>query len=637
MPAAAERRSTAIDVLRAVAALMVLAFHATLLHNWGWSPATSLRVYSADQIALGQAGVVLFFSISGYLIAGPYIRALASGADLPASGRYALRRIARIAPAYWVALLAAVLLADPALPAPSAGSLLSHILFLQGVIPGEGEAILSVAWTLTIEACFYVAVPLVAQRLRRSSVAITPNRMAAWILTAWTLSVILMLLTTIAFPDAPTSSWQHDARFNAVVLFGLFCPGILVAIGTIPDASAPNHARRILAVLWRHAPASLAVALGVIVSVTLAAAGAITLLPRHGDIAIYYLGLSLWAGLVLACCLGRGAWTWWWTRPVAAIGVVSYGIYLWHGPLMLVAVRYGIPAFAGYPAGWAVDIVAFTLLTLVPASLSWHFLERPSLEWAARVRLPSRAGTRVALSRRWAVAGGALAVLGLGGSVSYAMSAARGSSPPAVASAQRGGAPATSGAVSGGLAAPSPGRSAQPVPGAGNSGPAAGNAAAPAAPAAPGLQPGQVAVPAVCSDAELVTALVGVDHTVTAPGTPVTITASLRNVSAQPCTTTASVTLLVTDPRGTVVYQECAPALECPADPSRLLDAGGEETRAATWDGRLHSCAQGVCTSAPAVAGAYTLSLRWVQAVTASTQVAAPTSPVSTPASGPVH
>ena len=612
---------------------MVLAFHAAGLHNWGWSPATSLRVYSADQIALGQAGVVLFFSISGYLIAGPYIRALASGAELPATGRYALRRIARIAPAYWIALLAAVLLADPALPGPSAGSFLSHILFLQGVIPGEDEAILSVAWTLTIEACFYLAVPLVAHGLRRRSVATTPNRMALWTVTAWTMSVILMLLTTIAFPDAPANSWQHDARFNAAVLFGLFCPGILIAVGTIPDTGAPNHARRILAALWRRAPASLAVALLAIASVTLAAAGAITVLPRHGDIALYYLGLSLWAGLVLACCLGRGAWTWWWTRPVAAIGVVSYGIYLWHGPLMLVAVRYGIPAVAGYPIGWAVDIVAFSLLTLVPASLSWHFLERPSLEWAARVRLPSRAQTRVALSRRWAVAAAALAVLGLGGSVSYAMSAVRGSAPPAVAAAHSGSAPATPAAISGGLGSTAPGTLAQPVPGA-RSGSTAGN---PPATAVQGLQQGQVVVPAVCSDADVVTALLGVDHTVTTPGTPVTVTASLRNVSAESCTTTASVTLVVTDPRGAVVYQECAPAPACPPDQSQLIGAGGAESRAVTWDGRLHSCAQGVCTSAPAVAGAYTLSLRWVQVVTASTQVVAPTPAVSTPAPSPIH
>jgi peptidoglycan/LPS O-acetylase OafA/YrhL len=613
---------------------MVLAFHAAGLHSWGWSPATSLRVYSANQIALGQAGVVLFFAISGYLIAGPYIRALASGAELPATGRYALRRIARIAPAYWVALLAAVLLADPALPGPSAGSLLAHILFLQGVIPGEDDAILSVAWTLTIEACFYIAVPLVAHRLRSHRVAITPNRMAFWAVTAWMVSVLLMLLTTVAFPDAPTNSWQHDARFNAVVLFGLFCPGILIAIGTIPDRTAPNAARRVLAVLSRHAPASLAVAACVIALVTLAAAGAITLLPRNGDIALYYLGLSVWAGLVLACCLGRGAWTWWWTRPVAAIGVASYGIYLWHGPLMLVAVRYAIPAFAGYPAGWMVDIAAFTLLTLVPASLSWHFLERPALQWASRARLPSRTRSRVTLSRRWPVAAGALAIVGLGGSVSYAMSAARGSSPPAVASAHRGNAPATSAPTSGSRAAPSAGASAPPVSGA-RSASAAGRPPSP--PAEPGLQQVPVAVPAVCSDAELATALVGIDHQVIAPGTPVTITASLRNLSAGPCTTTASVTLLVTDAKGAVVYEECSPAPACPPDQSRLLDAGAEEARAATWDGRLNTCAQGVCTFAPAVAGAYTLSLRWVRAVTASTRVVAPATALSRPAPAPVH
>ena len=85
--ASVSRRSLSIDVLRGLAALLVLAFHAQTVHGLAemFATPTQVEIAVASVVVLGQAGVVLFFCISGYLIAGPFIRALASQRELPDS------------------------------------------------------------------------------------------------------------------------------------------------------------------------------------------------------------------------------------------------------------------------------------------------------------------------------------------------------------------------------------------------------------------------------------------------------------------------------------------------------------------------------------------------------------------------
>jgi len=52
-----------------------------------------------------NSGFQLFFVVSGFLIAGPFIRDAVSGNPLPSLWPYALRRILRIGPAFWLVLL----------------------------------------------------------------------------------------------------------------------------------------------------------------------------------------------------------------------------------------------------------------------------------------------------------------------------------------------------------------------------------------------------------------------------------------------------------------------------------------------------------------------------------------------------
>jgi peptidoglycan/LPS O-acetylase OafA/YrhL len=105
---------------------------------------------------LGLGGVILFFFLSGFFID----RVLSQDGNLTG---YALRRLFRILPAYWVSiavLLALAKLSGEAAYAPAA--VLWNVLLVQDVM--NAPLITGVFWTLIIEARFYLVAPLVAGR-----------------------------------------------------------------------------------------------------------------------------------------------------------------------------------------------------------------------------------------------------------------------------------------------------------------------------------------------------------------------------------------------------------------------------------------------------------------------------------------
>ncbi|HEX5909939.1 MAG TPA: acyltransferase, partial [Thermoleophilaceae bacterium] len=162
-----------VDVLRAVAALMVLAGHAYLLSG---RPLGILADRWYDVLVLGGAtGVWLFFAISGYVISKPFLDRLVTGQPLPALRGYALRRVVRIFPLYVAALTAFIVIAGAGDIKPWHYPV--HFLLLHNLVPGRETALLGVSWTLSIEVLFYCAVPLLALAVRRWR----PNVTAEWL------------------------------------------------------------------------------------------------------------------------------------------------------------------------------------------------------------------------------------------------------------------------------------------------------------------------------------------------------------------------------------------------------------------------------------------------------------------------
>jgi peptidoglycan/LPS O-acetylase OafA/YrhL len=161
-------RAAALTGLRAVAALMIVGTHAA---------------YGTGQLSHGfigalyarlEIGVPIFFVLSGFLLFRPWVRAAASGTRHPLVGRYARRRMRRIAPAYVVTVLVAYLIYEFRDAGPNPGhtwmGLLEHLTLTQIYPPVYFFVMhqgLTQTWSLAVEFAFYAALPLMAALLLR--------------------------------------------------------------------------------------------------------------------------------------------------------------------------------------------------------------------------------------------------------------------------------------------------------------------------------------------------------------------------------------------------------------------------------------------------------------------------------------
>ena len=113
-----------------------------------------------------EAGVAVFFVLSGFLLSYPWLRQLRTGARRDSIGRYAFKRVLRIMPVYWVAVVAAVLLIpqndDTSLPR-TIDALLMIDMYKQGLLL-EG---MTQMWSLATEVAFYATLPVLMALLVR--------------------------------------------------------------------------------------------------------------------------------------------------------------------------------------------------------------------------------------------------------------------------------------------------------------------------------------------------------------------------------------------------------------------------------------------------------------------------------------
>ena len=363
----AHQRNMSIDALRAVAALSVVGFHAGLIgYAFPYSGATQASFRLLD------AGVELFFVISGYLIGGPFVVALVEGRGFGDMRSYALRRICRILPAYWVALAAAgVVLGGATLP-----QWIAYALLIQNPIPGYFFVLLPIAWTLEIEIVFYIAAPLVMRLARRAAGggAVPVGRVATAIVAVWVASA-----GCAALAGTVGGRWAIPAQASVPATIGLFCPGMLVALARSQAGRSSGWARQ-LDGLARRAPLWLGLAaalLAIEVLLTLSSEPAVAELRRQPA--------ALASMLVLAGVLAGGRRVAQLAALLAPVGVASYSIYLWH--LIVRKELYNWDLMPGTGQGvltWPLDFAGMAAVTIVVAAISYRLVERPAIQWSHR-------------------------------------------------------------------------------------------------------------------------------------------------------------------------------------------------------------------------------------------------------------
>ena len=362
-------RVDALDGIRAVAVLAVIAFHV-----------------GAPGFGGGFLGVDVFFVLSGFLITRLLIH------DVQRHGRIRLgtfwaRRVRRLMPAFlvvigvvvvWSATLAPAFMRD-ALRGDVVASLLYvanwHFIGASSYFADDGtDSPLEHVWSLAVEEQFYVVWPLViaavvalalrtARRRRPGSQGPTPS----WVVTRIGLVALLaagmsvLLLAVWSDPAAPERAYMGtDARaFEPLLGAALACASVRPAVRS-----------------WFARHASLLAISG------LAVVGVgIAFLGHEGGIgSLYFHGGALAVTLACVALIGAAvagspstpivailA-----SAPLAAVGRISYGVYLWHWPLVV----WFLPTGRFDPLRAAGVVVA----TLVAAALSYRFVETPIRE-----------------------------------------------------------------------------------------------------------------------------------------------------------------------------------------------------------------------------------------------------------------
>lgn len=342
--AATPAHSDNFAFLRLLAALMVLVSHQYELTGRPFSGVLGLH-------SVGGMGVVIFFSISGFLVAQSW------RAD-PHLGRFAARRLLRVWPGFAVAIVVSAVVIGPIVTSLPLREYLAHASFaeylrnlwfqMRGALPltFEGSklphAVNGSLWTIPLELKCYVVLALLGL------VGVLRQR---WWLALVTLAVAVA-----------HAGWQlRGERWMAagVRVEDLY----LVEFGACFLAGATLNA--FWPVLSRHRLVAVVVACAVLAP------------------AAWFIGRPALAMLVAAPVLviAFGSASWPVLRRFDRFGDLSYGIYLYAFPVQQTLIW----ALTGHLHWWPRLLVTL-LVTLACAWLSWHLVEKQALRLKPRGR-----------------------------------------------------------------------------------------------------------------------------------------------------------------------------------------------------------------------------------------------------------
>jgi peptidoglycan/LPS O-acetylase OafA/YrhL len=326
-----------LDGVRAVAIAMVVVQH-------------TLGRISVD---LGFVGVGLFFGLSGYLITSLLLDERAVRGSVSLSNFY-LRRAARLFPALVIVVVVCntlFLIENDYGPLKGSLSVLTYSanyaqVVSPGFVPGYGPT-----WSLAVEEHFYLLWPLMLLGVTRRYGLQTALRA--------TLAVCLAAL-----------AWR-------TALAAMYAPYDLLGTGSLERADALLYgcaAAIALRLGWRPREWMVWAGIGLV--------AAMPFVFNHESYTVLVLGNAALGIGSTAVVVGLDYAAPQWLRGclsvpvVVTVGILSYGIYLWHGPLIRLAGEFG---YSG--RNWAAVAI---LVSVLAAGASYRYAEAPIRAWARR-------------------------------------------------------------------------------------------------------------------------------------------------------------------------------------------------------------------------------------------------------------
>ena len=368
--AASSNRRGDIQGLRAVAVLLVVAFHAQL------------------PLPGGFVGVDVFFAISGFVITAMLMREWAATGRI-AFRHFYFRRFLRLTPALaltvTVVAAASILLQNPfgaqqTTARTGLGAMFLSANFAIAHAAGDYFAANSITnpllntWSLSVEEQFYLAFPALfvlgwtmSRRSGRPSRALLPPTLIVGGIAVLSFGLSTALSYGSTIDEAVTSFFggpQSTAFYSPFTRAWEFAVGALLAllISRIPRLStAAAH-------LVGLAGIGLIAAAALVIDESMPFPGYWALLPVLGAVLVILAGSTATSGVSRVLS----------TRPMVFVGDISYSWYLWHWPLIVFAALL----FPNRP----LVLIAAAIASLVPALLSYRFVEQPIRRMRPRTR-----------------------------------------------------------------------------------------------------------------------------------------------------------------------------------------------------------------------------------------------------------
>jgi peptidoglycan/LPS O-acetylase OafA/YrhL len=338
-----------IDGLRFIAILSVLMIHTLgeMSHHSALATAQSAQhPLFLQEMNLLARGVQLFFVISGFILAQPFLRQHVDGGKPVSIGGFYLRRLTRLEPPYILSLLlygAMAIVAKHISVRTTALSFLSSMLYIQNFHLLPNLSLLNLAtWSLEVEVQFYLLAPLLALLFCIRNVVARRT-------------VLAMLILAFALP-----AWPAMNSFRLPSEMCYFLVGFLLADLRVSTRTA-----------WQSGFWDLA---------------ALVLWPAFFFLPEFRFTPVLLCALLLACFAGAFAGPvcrrLLGLRPVALVGGMCYSIYLLHLMVMagMLSLTGRLIVFSSLYLNYGVQLLLLLPSILAVGLLYFIAVERPCME-----------------------------------------------------------------------------------------------------------------------------------------------------------------------------------------------------------------------------------------------------------------
>jgi len=351
----------ALDGVRGVAVLLVVAYHLGLPHSSRG----------------GTIGVLMFFVLSGFLITTLLLRECDSTGTVRFSWFYA-RRALRLLPALAVFVPAVVLYCvATGRSGPTIGSAPAVALYganwVRAVRGFDTLGLFEHTWSLSVEEQFYLVWPAVVVL---AGVLVPRRRRASAVLAACLVGIVVSFAWRLALWNAADPAGSAARLYNGTdTAADQLLIGCALGAGLVV-AAAPVRER-----IGRWCAPLAPVAIAFLLWIAMFRPGGASAANNHLYLTWGQTAFALAAAVVVGACVlapSSPVPRVLAIRPLVGIGRVSYGLYLWHYPVtVVVAERL---SGASELARWSFVVAASAALT----AASWFVVERPCLAFKRR-------------------------------------------------------------------------------------------------------------------------------------------------------------------------------------------------------------------------------------------------------------